>query len=1337
MTDKAANSSLFWVGIGASAGGLEALRTLVRHFPPDAGAVYVVVQHLSPQHKSLLTSLIGRETKLRVLEIEDNTLPEANTVYVAPPNCDVTVRMGRLRLHTPSSELAAPKPSVDRFFRSIAESMASRAVGVVLSGTGSDGTYGVQAIRAAGGITIAQSEATAKYFGMPQSAIESGCVDLILAPEEIGPQFARIIAQPRRLEGIGTDERPKNSYAALMQLLLNHTKVDFREYKASTVRRRIERRIAALGLDGLDAYVEHVKHNTAEATALFKDMMISVTAFFRDPEEFRGLEKHLKALLPEQPERGLRVWVPGCASGEEAYSVAILLVELLGGIKALATTPVQIFATDIDTDALAVARRGYYPEAAMDNVAEHLRERYFTRSGGGFTINGAIRDCVVFTTHNVCQDPPFSNIDMVTCRNLLIYFDPELQSKVLARLHYSLNTNGLLLLGKSESVTGAEDLFRQIDRESKVFKRRVRIDRGRTSLAPLIAGSRPTVRNSLKEEDKRNVDVLRSMFDSLVRAISPNCLLVTADYQIRRVYGNINRYISLSEGDIRGVTISMLKDSFRHEVRTLISLALRHREPRFGAERRDPDADETMRVQVQVYPLTMIDGGDDLAVVAFRESTVERAAIAHDPEKPESEQHIVELERELNTTRDSLQQTVEELETTNEELQALNEELQSGNEELQSTNEELETANEELQSTNEELITVNEELQINSQELNMINQELDSILANIAPPTLVIDAGLHISRCSESARDFFRIDPAVGRPHLSQCYRPPGFPQLTTMIADVIRLGKRAEALFVTDEFQGKITAAPYFSAKGELVGATAIVSDVSLDNVRHDLESLLNAVPAMIWQKDSDNTLIMVNEPAAALMGVDREEAVGRKLDELMPALAPNGGIADHAIIERMEPRLGLHEKIARPDGKQLWLSVARVPYRLAEGRAGVYIIARDISEDYHERIERQNERSVINAVVEALPVALEYIDANGVLQLQNGAARQRPDAGQIGTPWDERLQDLVELDADTFQTKRAVHHPLHRALHGEPQPSALHLTTSERGETLHFVRAAPIRDAEHHVTGAVAATIALPDGLRPSGSGNGQHRFAKPPRLNDADVVLVPDSGELQLTERAARLLHLNEPAALKSLDGLLRKTDARDRGRLKADIAACIQDGTPVATALRVPDGAGHSLWLRLHAARLSQNGETRVIGSLTDVTASWAANHELTRRSALADMVEESGGLATWSLCLSTETACLSPQAAEILGLRTDKTDIPLDRMLQAVAADDRNAVAHGLRSVADEAVPFTARVKLSADKLREIVISGRAERDPEGRIISVIGIVRAVDAARQRRSAAAE
>jgi len=290
---------------------------------------------------------------------------------------------------------------------------------------------------------------------------------------------------------------------------------------------------------------------------------------------------------------------------------------------------------------------------------------------------------------------------------------------------------------------GLLDLFRQIDRESKVFKRRVRIDRGRTSLAPLIAGSRPTVRNSLKEEDKRDVDVLRSMFDSLVRAISPNCLLVTADYQIRRVYGNINRYISLSEGDIRGVTISMLKDSFRHEVRTLISLALRHREPRFGAERRDPDADETMRVQVQVYPLTMIDGGDDLAVVAFRESTVERAAIAHDPEKPESEQHIVELERELNTTRDSLQQTVEELETTNEELQALNEELQSGNEELQSTNEELETANEELQSTNEELHSVNEELYTVNAEYQLKIDELTQLkMHNPVTGLLMVGGGV-------------------------------------------------------------------------------------------------------------------------------------------------------------------------------------------------------------------------------------------------------------------------------------------------------------------------------------------------------------------------------------------------------------------------------------------------------------------------------------------------------------------------------------------------------------------------------------------------------------------
>ena len=413
--DMAPDKSTTWVGIGASAGGLRALRTLVANLPKDENAVYVIVQHLSPHHDSTLSALIARETDLNVKEIVDRTQPQTNTIYVAPPNTDVGIKNGRLRLRAPATNAAAPKPSVNRFFRSMAENLASRAIGVILSGTGSDGAYGVQAIRAAGGIAIAQSLDTAEYSGMPEAAMETGCIDAILPPAEIAKRFLSLTKVPNGTDPSDMDEDVLNDgYARLLELIEERTHVNFMGYKVATIRRRIDRRIATLELPTFQAYLDHVETHPQEIMAIFRDMMISVTSFFRDPEEYAALEKNVRPIVEQRGERGLRVWIPGCATGEEAYSVAIILVELLGGVGALDTRPLQIFATDIDTDALTRARRGHFPDAIMDTVPEELREKYFVRQGAGYTINSAVRDCIVFTQHNVIQDPPFSNVDLVT-----------------------------------------------------------------------------------------------------------------------------------------------------------------------------------------------------------------------------------------------------------------------------------------------------------------------------------------------------------------------------------------------------------------------------------------------------------------------------------------------------------------------------------------------------------------------------------------------------------------------------------------------------------------------------------------------------------------------------------------------------------------------------------------------------------------------------------------------------------------------------------------------------------------------------------------------------------
>ncbi|MEM1300489.1 MAG: CheR family methyltransferase, partial [Pseudomonadota bacterium] len=652
------------------------------------------------------------------------------------------------------------------------------------------------------------------------------------------------------------------------------------------IRRRIERRMTALGLPDLDTYASHVREEPDEVKLLFRDMMISVTSFFRDIEEFENFREHLKVLVEDRSNHGMRIWVPGCASGEEAYTIMILIAESLGGVLALDQTQIQLFATDIDADALAKARRGRYPKTAEKDIPAEYLEKYFMPTDDGYQVNQSLRERIVFTPHNLCQDPPFSNIDLISCRNLLIYFNNTLQAKVFARLHYALKSSGLLFLGKSESISGSEALFRLAGDGGQIFQRRARSDRvglPRThSLGVTPAGYMGALQRT---PEKTEPDAFGSMFRALVRAIGPNGLLVTSDLHIMRVYGNVDRFLSLSEGQLRGATINMLRDELRHELRTLIALSLRNKETRQGLVR-PLEQGSDMRLQLQVHPIGDVEDADGMVLVVFKEWKEERPAIPALPDDDDAARgRVVELEEELLGTRESLQQTVEELETANEELQSLNEELQSANEELQSTNEELETTNEELQSTNEELITVNEELQINSHEMAAINQELDSILSNIAAPVLVVDTRLHIVQCSQSARQMFKISSGVAKPHLSQLSLPGEFPALNAMMAQVVQTGTRLEQDIDMDGFHGTVTAAPYFNSKGELIGATAIVQEVTATDSKA-IEALLDNLPLMIWRQDGDGKVVDANEAAERFMGLEPGAAIGLALDAVRERL-------------------------------------------------------------------------------------------------------------------------------------------------------------------------------------------------------------------------------------------------------------------------------------------------------------------------------------------------------------------------------------------------------------------------------------------------------------------
>jgi two-component system CheB/CheR fusion protein len=938
------------VGIGSSAGGLEAIRELAASLPLNNGCAYVVVQHMSPQHKSLMTSLIATETELKVIDIEDAMVPEPDVIYVTPPRADIVMADGKLRLVPHSEDLGKPKPSVDRFLMTLAQDRGARTMGVILSGTGSDGAYGVQAIREAGGITIAQDDASAKYDGMPNAAIATGCVDLILRPSDIATHLNKIMTSPRDLDQFRSDSGEVSPVSGILQIVLARTRVDFREYKQSTVLRRIDRRMMALGIVSVEDYVVYCRNEPREVDALFKDLLISVTRFFRDRDEFDDLEHNIQDLVDQRGDRPLRIWVAGCATGEEVYSIAIMLAEAMGGAAELVKSKTQIFATDIDRAALDYARLGQYSQGALLDVPKELSDKYFIQQSEGVRVIEALRSVILFSDHNLCQDPPFLNMDLICCRNLLIYFSSKLQSRVFARLHYALKQDAILFLGTAETVTGSDQLFSEVGDNPHIFRKKAlrKIDQTNPKA---FAGtwSPPATRGARPKPEARPMETERLMFDALARSLGENAVLVSADHSFLRVYGDITPYVNLSESSSLNLQLSLLKSPFREEARSLVTLALKHNQRRVGAKHDLGDDKDTL-VRLEVIPVKASAIDESLALLVINtwsKSDIDRVSGETATGGVElSESHLRELDDELATTREALQQTIEELETSNEELQSLNEELQSTNEELQATNEELETSNEELQSTNEELITVNEELQVNSSELMGLNAELGSLLGNVPIPLLVLDNALQIARASQSALRLFDIPTPLRSPHLSQVNLPDGFPRLVEICNEALQLGTPISRDFNTTEGPYTLQCAPFTGDAGQMIGTTLVfLRSPAVQSLANELQQLLTRGPIYLLQHDEDSKVTRISSQMAEILGVSMQEAIGLSVERL---LVRAGVPADNGLRQLLDgkPHDGAFQ-LWGPEGDAVWISARRHAYTdPGTGQVIVVILGQDVTE-------------------------------------------------------------------------------------------------------------------------------------------------------------------------------------------------------------------------------------------------------------------------------------------------------------------------------------------------------------------------------------------------------
>ena len=773
------------VGIGASAGGLAAFEAFFSGMPVDTdpGMAFVLVQHLAPDHKSILTELIRRYTRMHVFEVEDGMAVAPNCAYIIPPNRDMAFLNGSLQLLEPSAPRGRRLP-IDFFFRSLAQDQGERAIGIVLSGTGSDGTLGVRAIKGGGGMVMAQNPESTEFDGMPRNAIATGLVDYELPPAEMPAQliaYAMHAFGHARQPAIVESPKSENALKKIFVLLRAQTGHDFSQYKPSTINRRIERRMAVHQIDAIDSYVKYLQQTPAEVEALFRDLLIGVTNFFRDPEAFKVLEEQvIRRLFDDKPAGSVvRVWSTACSTGEEAYSIAILLQERMDALKQ--NYAVQLFATDIDSRAIATARAGLYSASIAADLSAERLARFFTAESEGtnYRVHKRIRDMLVFSEQDVLKDPPFSRLDLVSCRNLLIYLGAELQKKLIPLFHYALKPGGVLLLGTSESVGEFADLFAPLDRKSKLYQRKEDF-RGleRTTLArflPPITAPNPVLARGVKKVALSARLPLRELTEqTLLQQIAPSSALVNGQGDILYLHGRTGMYLEPDPGEagINNV-LKMAREGLRRDLTIALHKAVATREIVRCAGLRVKTNGHFTGVNLTVCPVMVdADGTPEshLYLVLMADAPAPFAAPVQQVAAPASaasdiESRIAALTQELQAKDEYLQSTHEELESSNEELKSSNEEMQSVNEELQSTNEELETSKEELQSLNEELGTVNSELQTKVADLSRANNDMNNLLAGTGIGTVFVDHQLRILRFTPAASAIINLIPSdVGRP---------------------------------------------------------------------------------------------------------------------------------------------------------------------------------------------------------------------------------------------------------------------------------------------------------------------------------------------------------------------------------------------------------------------------------------------------------------------------------------------------------------------------------------------------------------------------------------------
>lgn len=881
------------VGIGASDGGFEALKSFLSHFPHERGitVTFIFIHHGLTEYDDL-ENLLQPLTRLKIVEATEEMPVEPNSLYLIPPHKRVELREGRLHLHRSSTTKTSPLP-IDSLFRSLAWDQGERSIGIVLSGCSNDGTLGLKEIKGKGGLTIVQDPDSTKYKNMPASAIANNLGDFILPPEKIPEQLIGFIKSSSSRERGSVvhilTSTPQGSFQEIINLLREETGHNFSGYKKSTIGRRIERRLAINQIEHLHEYLTLMRQNKNEVKALFQELLVGVTNFFRDAEAFDVLQEKVfpRLFFNKSPSNSIRVWVPGCSTGEEAYTLAILLQEYRLRLKQ--PFKIQVFATDIDTHSIQTARTGVFPVSIATDISHERIKNFFTlgSEGNTYSIQKAIRDMLIFAEQNIIEDPPFSRIDLISCRNLLIFMDLELQKRVLQLFSYALNPHGYLFLGTSETTGDLIEHFHTIHRRWKIYQSKG-IPLYRPTMKnyfPLLESPNPGT-GGHKQKSKISLrDIVERL---LLQEYTPACSIITKRGEILYIHGRTGKYLEPAPGEMSLNIIQMAREGLKKELSTAIRRACLQREPVYYPRLKIKGNGETTTIDLTVKPLETTNEYKDLLLVVFEDIYIEeekerwREEVAVTSNNPSEDRRISSLEQELADKEEHLQTVIEELETSNEELQ-------STNEELQSTNEELETSKEELQSVNEELITVNTELQKKIEELSITNNDMNNMLAGTGVGTVFVDLLQRIQRFTPPISKVINLIPSdLGRPVKHLSLNLIGYHSLSEDVQEVLDtlVTKEVEVQTTKKEWY-LMRILPYRTAENAIEGAVITFINITMQR------QMQSASQLALFIQDSNDAIIVQNlkgeilawnPKAEKLYGYSKEEALGMNISTMVP---------------------------------------------------------------------------------------------------------------------------------------------------------------------------------------------------------------------------------------------------------------------------------------------------------------------------------------------------------------------------------------------------------------------------------------------------------------------